>query len=420
MTRKRVVITGIGAVTPLGLTAQESWRGALEGRSGIGTISFFDSGILPVHIAGEVKGFGFERLAPQFTPKDARKLGRFAHLALAAALEAYRDSGWEAQREQLAPERFGTLIGTGIGGLPEIEAVHTDLTQRGFRRMTPFFILQAIPNMASGALSPALNLRGPNLCNVSACASSAHSIGESVRMIQRGDADVMVTGGGEAVVCALGIGGFAAMRALSERNDAPERASRPFDRDRDGFVLGEGAGILVLETLELARSRGAKIYGEVVGYGLSADANNLTAPAPEAEGAQRAMKSALADAGLAPEVIGYVNAHSTSTPAGDVEEVRGIARVFGAAAKGLPVSSTKSMTGHTLGAAGAIEAIFTTLAVVEGKLPPTINLDHVDPECDRFGINFIPGAAIDKPLRCAMSNSFGFGGTNAALIIAKL
>jgi 3-oxoacyl-[acyl-carrier-protein] synthase II len=279
--------------------------------------------------------------------------------------------------------------------------------------MTPFFILQAITNMAAGALSPALNLKGPNLCNVSACASSAHAIGESVRMIQRGEADVMLAGGAEAAVCALGIGGFAAMRALSERNDSPERASRPFDRDRDGFVLGEGAGIMVLETLEIARSRGARIYGEVTGYGLSADAHNLTSPAPEAEGAQRAMKSALADAGLAPEAIGYVNAHSTSTPAGDVEEVRGIAKVFGASARGLAVSSTKSMTGHTLGAAGAIEAIYTTLAVVEGKLPPTINLDNVDPECDKFGINF-------KPIRHAMSNSFGFGGTNAALIISKI
>jgi len=420
MKDKRVVITGIGAVTPLGLTVQESWSGALGGRSGIGPITLFDSGILPVHIAGEVKGFGFERLAPQFSTKDARKLGRFAHLGLAAALEAYRDSGWEGSRDRVAPERFGAIIGSGIGGLPEIQDTYDDLMKRGFRRMTPFFILQAITNMAAGALSPALNLKGPNLCNVSACASSAHAIGESVRMIQRGDADVMLAGGAEAAVCALGIGGFAAMRALSERNDAPERASRPFDRDRDGFVLGEGAGIMVLETLDLARSRGARIYGEVSGYGLSADAHNLTSPAPEAEGAQRAMRSALADAGLAPEAIGYVNAHSTSTPAGDVEEARGIARVFGASTKGLPVSSTKSMTGHTLGAAGAIEAIFTTLAVVEGKLPPTLNLDNTDPECARFGINFIPKMAIDKPIRHAMSNSFGFGGTNAALIISRI
>jgi 3-oxoacyl-[acyl-carrier-protein] synthase II len=420
MEGKRVVITGVGAVTPLGLTARESWRGALEGHSGIGTINFFDSSALPVHIAGEVKGFTFDRLAPQFTPKEARKLGRFAHLALAAALEAYHDSGWDAQRNRLPPERFGTLIGSGIGGLPEVEAVHNDLTQRGFRRMTPFFILQAIPNMAAGALSAALDLKGPNFCTVSACASSAHSIGEAARMIQRSDADVILAGGAEAAVCALGIGGFAAMRALSQRNDAPERASRPFDRDRDGFVLGEGAGILVLEPLELARSRGAKIYAEVAGYGLSADAYDMAAPARDAEGAQRAMKNALADAHLAPAAIGYINAHSTSTPAGDVEEVRGIATVFGASAKGLAVSSTKSMTGHTLGAAGAIEAIFTTLAVAEGRLPPTLNLENLDPECARLGINFVPQTAIEKRIRCAMSNSFGFGGTNAVLIIAKV
>jgi len=420
MAPKRVVITGIGMVSPLGLTAAESWKAALEGRSGIGPITLFDSAPLPVHIAGEVKGFTVDRLAPQFSPKDARKLGRFALLGLAAGLEAYRDSGWEASRSLIGAERFGALIGSGIGGLPEIEQTAQDYKERGFKRISPFFIIQAIPNMTAGVLSLGLDLKGPNLCNVSACASSAHSIGEAVRIIQRGDADVMLAGGAEAAVCGVGIGGFAAMRALSERNDAPERASRPFDRDRDGFVLGEGAGILVLETLELARQRGARIYGEVVGYGLSADAYHMAAPAPEAEGARRAMKSALADARLAPDAIGYVNGHSTSTPVGDIEEVRGIAHVFGPAAKGLPVSSTKSMTGHTLGAAGAIEAIFSTLAVVEGKLPPTANLDNVDPECSQFGINFIPHRAIEKPIRYAMSNSFGFGGTNAALIIGRV
>ncbi len=410
----------------------ETWRGALEGRSGISKISLFELTDCPVQIAGEVKNFDVTRPMGPFQPapgetvtqassaKDARRVGRFCHFALVAGLEAYGDSGLDSARNQVAPERMGINIGVGMGGLPEIEAVHNDFLNKGYRRVTPFFIPQAIPNLASGQLSILLNLKGPNLCNVTACASSAHALGESLRIIQRGDADVMVSGGAEAVICKLGIAGFAAMRALSARNDAPEKASRPFDKDRDGFVMGEGAAVLVLEEYEFAKKRGARIYGEILGYGLSGDAYHITSPAPEGEGGSRAMKAAVLDSGLNPDQIGYVNAHGTSTPAGDVEEARAIARLFPNGPKHLHISSTKSVTGHLLGAAGAIEAMFSVLAIRNNAIPPTINLENLDPGCAELRLDYTANSAAEKRIDYAHTNSFGFGGTNASLVVGRV
>ncbi len=429
--KRRVVVTGLGAVTPLGLTARETWTHALEGKPGVGRITNFDTTDCPVTIAAEVKGFDYTRPMGPFYPhargaekgealtqaansKDARRV------ALVAGLEAYGDSGLDAYRTQVAPERMGINIGVGMGGLPEIEAVHDEFLAKGYRRVTPFFIPQVIPNMASGQLSILLNLKGPNLCNVTACSSSAHALGESFRQIQRGEADVMITGGAEAVICKLGIAGFAAMRALSTRNDAPEKASRPFDQGRDGFVMGEGAAILVLEEYEFAKKRGAKIYGEVLGYGLSGDAYHMTSPSPEGEGGGRAMAMALADAGINPDRVGYVNAHGTSTPAGDAEEARAIRRLFPNGPKHLHVSSTKSMTGHLLGAAGGLEAMFSLLAIRDGRIPPTINLDSLDPACAELGLDFTANRAAEKRFDYALSNSFGFGGTNASLLFGRV
>lgn len=435
--RRRVVITGIGAVTPLGLSARETWGNALEGRSGVQQITLFDAVGTgsPVTIAAEVKGFDITRPVGPFHPvpgsaehtitqagnsKDARRVGRFVHLALAAGLEAYGDSGLDAVRSQIQPERMGINIGVGMGGLPEIEAVHNEYLAKGYRRITPFFIPQVIANMASGQLSILLNLQGPNLCNVTACTSSAHALGESYRHIQRGEADIMIAGGAEAVVSILAIGGFASMKALSTRNDAPEKASRPFDQERDGFVMGEGAAVLVLEDYEHAKKRGAKIYGEIKGYGLSGDAYHMTTPAPEGEGGRRAMSMAMADSGLNPEQVGYINAHGTSTPAGDAEEARAISRVFPRGPEHLHVSSTKSMTGHLLGAAGAIESIFSIMAIREGHIPPTINLENLDPSCAELKLDFTANRAVEKKLDYALSNSFGFGGTNASLVFGKI
>ena len=435
--RRRVVVTGLGAVTPLGLNVRESWANALEGRSGVKTISLFDAVGTgsPVTIGAEVKGFDVTRPVGPFYPvpgseehkvtqaanaKDARRVGRFVHLALSAGLEAYEDSGLDAVRSRIQPERMGVNIGVGMGGLPEIEAVHNEYLAKGYRRITPFFIPQVIANMASGQLSILLDLKGPNLCNVTACTSSAHSLGESFRQIQRGEADIMVSGGAEAVISMLAIGGFASMKALSTRNDAPEKASRPFDTERDGFVMGEGAAILILEELEHARKRGAKIYGEIKGYGLSADAFHMTSPSPEGEGGGRAMAMALKDSGLNPEQIGYVNAHGTSTPAGDVEEARAVARLFPNGREHLHISSTKSMTGHLLGAAGAIEAMFSILGIREGRIPPTINLDNLDPACAELKLDFTPHRTVEKKYDYALSNSFGFGGTNGSLILGKI
>jgi 3-oxoacyl-[acyl-carrier-protein] synthase II len=430
--KRRVVVTGIGAVSPLGLSARETWSNALEGRSGIAQITRFDVKDCPVTIGGEVKGFDVTRSIGPFHPhpetvitqaansKDARRVGRFVHYALAAGLEAYGDSGLDAIRSKIPASRIGVNIGVGMGGLPEIEDVHNDFLAKGYRRVTPFFIPQVIPNMAAGQLSILLDLKGPNLCNVTACSSSAHSLGESFRLIQRGEADVMVAGGAEAVISKLGIAGFASMKALSTRNEAPEKASRPFDCDRDGFVMGEGSAILILEEMEFAKKRGAKIYGELMGYGLSGDAFHMTSPSPEGEGGGRAMMMALEDSALDPEQVGYINAHGTSTPAGDVEEARAIARIFPKGPDHLHISSTKSMTGHLLGAAGAIESIFSLLAIRESRIPPTINLDRLDPGCAELKLDFTANQTVEKQLKYALSNSFGFGGTNASLIFGKV
>ena len=429
---RRVVVTGIGAISPLGLNVADNWKNAVAGVSGIGTITHFDPTECPVKFAGEVKGFDVTQPKGPFQPapgvsvtqacseKDMKRFGRFTHLSLAASLQAYEDSGLDSVRDKISPERMGVNIGVGMGGLPEIESVHNDFLARGFRRITPFFIPEVIANMASGQLSILLNLQGPNLCNITACSSSAHAIGESYRQIQRGDADIMFTGGAEAVICKLGIGGFAAMRALSTRNDDPTRASRPFDTGRDGFVMGEGAATLILEEYEHAKKRGAKIYGEIKGYGLSGDAYHMTSPAPEGEGGRRAMAMALKDSGLNPEQVGYVNAHGTSTPAGDVEESRAIRRVFPNAPEHIHVNSTKSMTGHLLGAAGAIEAVFSLLTIRDGVITPTINLENLDPGCAELGMDFCANRAVEKKVNYALSNSFGFGGTNASLIFGRV
>jgi len=426
--KRRVVITGFGVITPLGLSAKTTWEQALAGKSGISTTTCFDTKDCPVQISAEVKDFDVTRKTGPFFPdlrtevsqassaKDAKRVGRFVHLALAAGLDAYEDSGLDSFRGQLDPQRLGVNIGVGIGGLPEIEAVHNDFLEKGYRRITPFFIPLVIPNMASGQLSILLNLKGPNLCNVTACTSSAHSIGESFRQIQRGEADVMFAGGAEAVIGKLAIGGFAAMKALSTRNQEPQKASRPFDIHRDGFVMGEGAVVLVLEALEIAQKRKAKIYAECKGYGISGDAYHMTSPS--GDGGRQAMNLALQDAHLVAEDIGYINAHATSTRMGDAEEARSIATLFPEAREHLHVSATKSMTGHLLGAAGSLEAFFSVMAIRENKIPPTINLDTLDPEC-ASGLNFTPHEAVEKHLDYTLSNSFGFGGTNATLIFGR-
>lgn len=429
--QRRVVVTGIGILSPLGNSTQETWSRLLEGKSGISRITRFDSSDLPVQIAGEVKDFDITRPIPAIRPtlgaeltqaansKEARRMGRFTQYAVVAGLEAYVDSGLDASRDKLNSDRMGVNIGVGMGGLPEIEDVHNEYLAKGFKRITPFFIPQVIANMGSGQLSILLGLRGPNLCNTTACTSSAHSIGEGFKQIQRGIADVLFVGGAESTISPLGIGGFAAMRALSTRNDSPETASRPYDVNRDGFVMGEGAAVLVLEELEHAKKRGAKIYAEVGGYGVSADAYHMTTPAPEGEGGARSMRAALEDAAISVEEIGYVNSHGTSTPAGDAEEARAIAEVFGNARTQVHVSSTKSMTGHLLGAAGAIEGAFCTLAIHHSQIPSTRNIEKLDPACAELGLDFTLQGTVTKKLRAALSNSFGFGGTNATLIFKR-
>jgi 3-oxoacyl-[acyl-carrier-protein] synthase II len=406
---RRVVITGLGAVTPLGLDVEETWAALCAGRSGVGPITRFDTTDFPVTIAGEVKGFDPARYIDK---KEVKKMDTFIHYALAAGQMAVADSGLRV--DAVGSERVGVYIGSGIGGLQAIEEWHTVLQQKGPKRITPFFIPMCIINMASGQLAILLGARGPNSAAVTACATGNHCIGDAFRLIQRGDADVMVAGGTEAAVTPLGVAGFAASRALSSRNDDPQRASRPFDKDRDGFVIGEGAGVMVLESLESARKRDAKIYAEIVGYGASADAYHITAPPEDGEGAVRCMRAALADAGAKPEDVGYINAHATSTMA-DAIETRAIKTVFGAATR-IPVSSTKSMTGHLLGAAGGIEAVFSVLAMHRETLPPTINLATPDPACD---LDYIPNTARRSRVDVAMSNSFGFGGVNACLVFRR-
>jgi 3-oxoacyl-[acyl-carrier-protein] synthase II len=409
---RRVVVTGLGCMTPLGGDVETTFSGAVEGRSGVREITRFDVSQQFVRFAGLAAD---EPEVPGVSAKEVRRMDRFVRLALVAARQAIDDSALEVGDANR--DRIGVAIGSGIGGLSTLEASYRSLFARGPRRLTPFVIPMVIGNMASGHVSILHGLRGPNLCHVSACTTGVHAIGEAARTIAWGDADVMVAGGAEAPVSALGVGGFAAMRALSTRNNAPQRASRPFDLDRDGFVLGEGAGVLLLEALDSARARGARIRAEVMGYGVSADAAHITLPANDGYGARTCMRNALRDAELEPSDIDYVNAHGTSTPAGDVVEAAAIREVFGAHAEHLPVSSTKSTMGHLLGAAGAVEALLCVRALETGLVPPTINLERPDPECE---LDHVANKARRANLRTALSNSFGFGGTNASLVLGRV
>ncbi|MFA5353459.1 MAG: beta-ketoacyl-ACP synthase II [Thermodesulfovibrionales bacterium] len=409
--KKRVVVTGLGLVTPMGIGVEASWRSAVEGRSGLGPITQFDASSLPVRIAGEVKEFD---PSLYIELKEIKKMDRFIHLAMASATMAMEDSGLKITEENA--ERVGVIIGAGMGGLPAIEHYHKVMLEKGIRKVTPFFIPMIIINLASGNVSIKFGAKGPNSAAVTACATGSHSIGDAFRIIQRGEADAMIAGGTESVITPLGIVGFSVMKALSTRNDEPEKSSRPFDTDRDGFVMGEGSGVVILESLESALARGARIYAEIVGYGMSSDAYHITSPAPEGEGAARCMKAALKDAGIMPEEVGYINAHGTSTKYGDELETLAIKSVFGDHAYKLSVSSTKSMTGHLLGAAGGVEAVFSILAMRDGIIPPTINLDNPDPECD---LDYTPNTARKADIDCVLSNSFGFGGTNACLLFRR-
>lgn len=412
MSRRRVVVTGLGIVCPIGNTVSEAWAGALAGKSGISRITHFDASSLASRIAGEVKNFD---VAAYLSPKEVRRMDRFIHLGMAAGIQAIKDAGIRVTETNAT--RIGVNIGSGIGGLPMIEETHNDVLKGGPRKISPFFIPGTIINMISGNLSIMHGLKGPNLAMVTACTTSAHCIGEAGRLIEYGDCDAMVAGGAEAAVALLTVGGFAAARALSTRNDDPATASRPWDKDRDGFVLGEGAGVLVLEEFEHARRRGAKIYAELAGYGMSGDAYHMTAPEESGEGAARCMENALRNAALNREDIDYVNAHGTSTPLGDLAETVALKRCFGDHAKKIAVSSTKSMTGHLLGAAGGVEAIFSVLSIQDQVAPPTANLANQDPACD---LDYVPNAARRMPIRAALSNSFGFGGTNGTLIFKRV
>jgi 3-oxoacyl-[acyl-carrier-protein] synthase II len=410
VSRRRVAVTGLGIVCPVGNTVEEAWSSVLAGKSGIGAITRFDATPFACRIAGEVKGFDATAYLPA---KEARHMDTFIHYGLAAAIQAWKDSGLEVTEANA--ERIGVNIGSGIGGLPRIEETHLELTQRGPRRISPFFVPGAIINMISGHLSIMYGMKGPNLAVVTACTTGLHAIGQAARLIEYGDADIMVSGGSEATVSPLGVGGFAAARALSTRNDDPATASRPWDRDRDGFVLGEGAGVLVLEEMEHARARGAKIYCEVSGFGMSADAFHMTAP--DQDGPRRCMRAALANARIAPEDVQYLNAHGTSTPLGDKNETEAVKMAFGDQARKLVVSSTKSMTGHLLGGAGGIESVFTALAIQRQVAPPTINIINQDPECD---LDYCANAARDLNIRYAVKNNFGFGGTNGTLVFGRV
>lgn len=409
---RRVVVTGIGVVSPLGTGNRKNWDALLAGVSGIDRLTRFDAGDFPVQIAGEVKDFNPEDFIEK---KEIKKMDLFIQYALAAAQFAMEDSGLQITEENA--ERVGVLVGAGLGGLPTIEKYHTALLDGGYKKISPFFIPMLITNLAPGHISIKYGAKGPNVSSVSACATGTHSIGDAYQMIRRGDADAMIAGGTESVVTPLAIGGFAVMRALSTRNDDPQAASRPFEKNRDGFVLAEGAGIVILEEYEAAKKRGAKIYGEVVGYGLTGDAYHLTAPSPGGEGAARCMKMALENAGVNPEEVDFINAHGTSTPMNDLYETLAIKQVFGAHASKLMVSSTKSMTGHLLGAAGGVEAVYTLMSMQNGIATPTINYQEPDPECD---LDFVPNTPREARISCALSNSFGFGGTNATLLFRKV
>ncbi len=408
---RRVVVTGLGLVTPLGTGVEKTWDALCEGRSGIDTITRFDLNGFPIKIAGEVKDFDPLEF---INKKEVKKMDLFIQYALAASLMAVKDSGLVIDDENR--DRVGVMIGAGIGGIPAIEKWHKVLLESGPSRITPFFIPMVIINLASGQVSITLNARGPNNSSVTACSTGTHSIGDACRLIERGDADVMIAGGCESTITPLCIAGFHAMKALSQRNDEPERASRPFDRERDGFVVGEGAGVVVLEALDSALKRDAPIYAELAGYGLNSDAYHITAPAPDGEGAGRCMEIALHDAGINPDEVDYINAHGTSTYYNDLYETIAIKRVFGGHCKNLQVSSTKSMTGHLLGGAGGIEAVFTALTVKTGVIPPTINHEYPDPACD---LDYVPNQARESDVRVAMTNSFGFGGTNAVLVFKR-
>lgn len=410
MLKRRVVVTGLGLVTPLGIGVEKAWQALCAGQSGVGRITRFDVTDFPVQIAAEVKGFD---PAVYIEKKEVKKMDTFIHYAVAAALMSLEDSGYKIALENAY--RVGVYVGSGIGGLQAIEEWHKVLLEKGPKRVTPFFIPMTIINLASGQIAIRIGATGPNSCAVTACATGNNCIGDAFKIIQRGDADAMIAGGSEAAITPLSVAGFAASRALSTRNAEPQRASRPFDRDRDGFVLGEGAGVLWLEEVESARRRGAKIYAELMGYGMTADAYHITSPPDDGSGAVRCMQLALADAGLAPNQVDYVNAHATSTFADKIETLA-IKKVFGEHAKKMGVSSTKSMTGHLLGAAGGIEAVFSVLAIDRGIVPPTINYENPDPECD---LDYVPNTARRVPVKTVLSNSFGFGGTNACLVFKK-
>ena len=410
--QRRVVITGLGCVSPIGNTVAAAWDALIAGQSGIATITKFDATPFSTHFAGEVKGFNVEDYMPG---KEARHMDSFIHFGMAAGIQAMQDSGLVVTDANA--ERIGVIVGSGIGGLPMIEETHKELTNRGPRRISPFFVPASIINMISGHLSIKYGLKGPNLAIVTACTTGLHCIGAAGRMIEYGDADVMIAGGAESTISPLGLGGFASARALSSRNDDPATASRPWDKDRDGFVLGEGAGVMVLEEYEHAKARGAKIYAELLGFGMSADAHHITAPCEDGAGAVRCMNNALRNAGLSHDQIDYVNAHGTSTPLGDIAETTALKNCFGAQAHKLAVSSTKSMTGHLLGAAGGIEAVFSILAIRDQVAPPTINLVNQDPHCD---LDYVPNTARQMKINVALSNSFGFGGTNGSLVFRKI
>jgi 3-oxoacyl-[acyl-carrier-protein] synthase II len=410
--QRRVVITGLGCVSPVGNTVNDSWAALTAGQSGIATITKFDAAPFTTHFAGEVKGFNIEDYIPA---KEARHMDTFIHYGMAAGMQAMQDSGLVVTEENA--DRIGVIVGSGIGGLPLIEETHAELTNRGPRRISPFFVPASIINMISGHLSIKYGLRGPNLAIVTACTTGLHCIGAAGRMIEYGDADVMIAGGAESTISPLGLGGFASARALSTRNDDPATASRPWDKDRDGFVLGEGAGVMVLEEYEHAKARGAKIYAELLGFGMSADAHHMTAPLEDGDGARRCMISAMKNAGVNADDISYVNAHGTSTPLGDLAETVAIKRALGDHAKKVVVNSTKSMTGHLLGGAGGLESVFTVLAVHNQLSPPTMNIFNQDPNCD---LDYCANEARKMPISVAVKNSFGFGGTNGTLIFGKI
>ena len=411
LVKRRVVVTGLGLVTPIGNSVEATWAGLMAGRSGVDYIKKFDASDFPVRIAAEVKDFD---PLDYVEKKEARKMGSFIHYAIAASDEALRDSGLRITPE--IAERVGTYISSGIGDFWAIEREHSKLLKEGPGRVSPFFIPSAIVNLAAGQVSIRTGAKGPNSATATACSAGAHAIGDSFKIIQRGDADVMICGGAESAITPMSVAGFAAMRALSTRNDDPPRASRPFDAERDGFVIGEGAGIMILEELEFARRRGARIYAEIAGYGMTADAYHITQPDETASGAVRVMQMAMRDAGVRPEQVGYINAHGTSTPYNDRLETLAIKKAFGEHAYRLAVSSTKSMTGHLLGAAGGIEAVFSVLAIARKIIPPTINYTTPDPDCD---LDYVPNEPREAQIECALSNSFGFGGTNAALLFRR-